>query len=287
MKSIEIKAPAKINAGLFITSKRDDGFHNIETIFYPVAGLYDTLSLKVADSFSFSTDSPGLSSDTGSNLVVKAARLFAARTGSENFISFRTHLIKRIPMGAGLGGGSSDAAAMLLALNELNGGIFDQAGLREMGLQLGSDVPFFIKPGPLFASGRGEIFEECRLRLDSSFILIVNPGIHISTPWAYKNCRPSHAPFDLRKLTSLRLKRKQYKTDTLNDFERIVFPEYPLIQRIKETMLQNGAYTANMSGSGSSVFGLFERKHTAVECSKKFDPAHVIYTGSLRNDYLT
>lgn len=287
MKSIEIKAPAKINAGLFITSRRDDGFHNIETVFYPVAGLYDTLSVNAADSFSFTTDSSELSGDPDSNLVVKAARLFAAKTGSDNFISYRAHLTKRIPMGAGLGGGSSDAAAMLLALNELNGGIFNHDNLREMGLQLGSDVPFFVRPKPLFASGRGEKFEDCKLRLASSFILIVNPGIHISTPWAYRNCSPAPSLFDLRKLTSLHMRRKSYKAETLNDFEKVVFPEFPLIAEIKEKMLSNGAYSANMSGSGSSVYGLFDRKRTAVECSRKFDPSHVIFTGSLRNDYLT
>lgn len=286
MKSIEIKAPAKINAGLFITSRRADGFHNIETIFYPVAGLFDTLSVRLDDSFSFTTDSPALSSDPESNLVVKAARLFATKTGGENFIRVRVSLKKRIPMGAGLGGGSSDAAAMLLALNELNGSVFNYSQLKEMGLQIGSDVPFFIKPEPLFASGRGEIFEKCKLSLDSSFILIVNPGIHISTPWAYKNCSPSHPPVDLRTLTSLHLKKKQHFHISLNDFEKVVFPEYPLIQEIKNTMLTNGAYTSIMSGSGSSVFGLFEKKSTAIECSYKFNPAHVIFTGSLRNDYL-
>ncbi len=286
MLSIRIKAPAKVNIGLFITSKRTDGFHNIETIFYPVSGLYDILTVKKADNFNFTTDSDELNADVSSNLVVKAAKLFAQMAGSNNLISFSAHLNKRIPMGAGLGGGSSDAAAMLLALNELNGSLFSRVELTEMALTLGSDVPFFIRPRPLFASGRGENFEECRLKLDSSYILIVNPGIHISTPWAYKNCTPAPAPFDLRRLNSLRLKRKLHGTGTLNDFEKIVFREYPEVASLKEEMLKRGAYSAHMSGSGSSVFGLFETKKKAVECGGYFKKEHVIYTGSLRAEYI-
>jgi 4-diphosphocytidyl-2-C-methyl-D-erythritol kinase len=182
-----MKSPAKINLGLNILRKRDDGYHDIESIMYQI-GLNDTLIFEKTEGFAFATQSVELSADPTNNLIVKAVRKLENYCGKRLMISIE--LEKHIPMGAGLGGGSSNAAITLTALNELFGLSLPDKTIFRLAAELGSDVPFFVKPAPAYATSRGEILQ--RFAFDLPFhILVVNPGIHVSTVWAYKNVTPS------------------------------------------------------------------------------------------------
>ncbi|MGE5351796.1 MAG: 4-(cytidine 5'-diphospho)-2-C-methyl-D-erythritol kinase [Acidobacteriota bacterium] len=253
MDYLEIKAPAKINLGLFVTEKRTDGFHNIETVFFPIYDLYDELIFSRCDTFQFHSDVKEIEDE--SNLIVKAKNLLEEHSGKK--ITVKIELKKTIPMGAGMGGGSSDAAAALVSLNEMFQLNFSMDRLREFALTLGSDVPFFIKPRSAFAQGRGEVLT--MLNLDIPYpVLIVNPGIHISTKEAYQNVKVGPAPFDLRMIESICWNNIpdciKYVT---NSFEDYAFNKYPEIEGIKDLMYRKGAMFSLMTGSGSTVFGIF------------------------------
>lgn len=259
MDYLEIKAPAKINLGLNVVSKRQDGYHNIETIFYPLEGLYDKIFIKRADYFSFSSNDRSL--DNEHNLIVKAKDLLEQVSGTKLNVSIE--LEKHIPIGAGLGGGSSDAATVLVSLNEMFSLSYNLTQLRGFGLAIGSDVPFFIKPKPSFASGRGEVFEPVGLELNAS-VLIVNPGIHISTKEAYQNISPKLPSFNLRNIDKLNFSdRDQLKCFITNDFEDFAFRTYPVLKDIKESLYGFGAKFSLMTGSGSTIFALFDSKEDA------------------------
>jgi 4-diphosphocytidyl-2-C-methyl-D-erythritol kinase len=265
----------KINIGLRITGKRSDGFHNIETIFYPVC-LCDALEFVVTkepvreDSLTIT----GLLTDSSpdDNMVIKAVRLM--REGNE--IPFlKIHLHKAIPAGAGLGGGSSDAANMLKALNRYFGLSFNTEDLREMALALGSDCPFFIESIPVFAEGRGEIMTPVKPVLNGMYLLLVNPGIQISTREAYKECHPQKPETDLNELFINKIEK--WKGFIINDFEVPVFKKNPSIKNIKDNLYEMGAVYSSLSGSGSTVYGIFKRKPEIPENIKDY----LIYTGVL------
>lgn len=266
MKYIEIKAPAKINFGLNIVSKRSDGFHNLETIFYPINDLFDIIKIERSDDFLFTCSNKNLETDRN-NLILKAVSLLE-KLFSQN-ISVKIHLDKNIPIGAGLGGGSSDAAAVLISLNEmLNLGIKHDRMI-ELALQLGSDVPFFIKAKPSIGTSRGEILNEINFNIDHP-ILLVNPRIHVSTKEAFNNITPRTPDYDyfsneINSLDNWELVREKIR----NDFEDFVFSKYPEVKRIKEKMYEYGALFSIMSGSGSTVYGIFEDKISAENASKK------------------
>lgn len=267
MKFIEIKAPAKINIGLFITSKRIDGFHNLETFFYPVDDLFDTLTFEPSSKFEFNCSDPSLPTDED-NLVVKAVRILEKIKGSP--IKVKINLEKRIPLQAGLGGGSSDAAATLISLNEMIKFDFKYEQLIDLALQLGSDVPFFVKAKPALGKSRGEQLEFVNLEINEP-ILIVNPKINISTREAFQNIVPKISEVNLRNVV------KDGKPDftfmrkyVTNDFEPVIFPKYEEIKIIKETMYINGAEFSLMSGSGSTVYGIFSDYESAERVSKIF-----------------
>lgn len=251
-KTIISRTPAKINLGLFVTEKRKDGYHNIETIFFPVK-IHDELIFAHAPDFSFFTNSNSDGS-MEDNLVVKAVRLLENKTNQKFPISIR--LNKEIPIGAGLGGGSSDAAITLKFLNENFLINLNNNDLSELALELGSDVPFFLNPNISFGKGRGEILEQINLSINKP-ILIVNPGIHIQTKWAYENIIPKHAPYNLKELENENDLMGALKENVHNDFEKPVFEKYPEIKLIKEKMYEYGAEFSLMSGSGSTVFGIF------------------------------
>lgn len=266
MDYLEIKAPAKINIGLFVTEKRADGFHNIETVFYPIYDLYDELSFSRCEAFEFHSDVKEIENE--SNLVVKAKKLLEEQSGK--MLNVKIELKKNIPMGAGMGGGSSDAAAALVSLNEMFQLNFEMDTLREFALRLGSDVPFFIKPRSAFAQGRGELLT--MLNLDIPYpILIVNPGIHISTKEAYQNVKVAPAPYDLRMIESICMNNMpdciKYVT---NSFEDYAFNKYPEIESIKDLMYRKGAKFSLMTGSGSTVFGIFPNRDEAESIQKTF-----------------
>lgn len=265
MRNIEIKAPAKINFGLNIISKRKDGFHNLETIFYPIHDLFDRLLFDPADKFIFECSDASLSTDE-SNLVVKAAEMI--KNVIKQDINIKIYLEKNIPAGGGLGGGSSDAASTLVALNELLSAGLNYGQLKEMALKIGSDVPFFMNAKPSIGESRGELLKEIPFKIDKP-ILIVNPGIHISTKDAFENITPQKSEISFMQIIELWNKDYSRLRSVLkNDFENWVFSKYPEIGEIKQTLLDSGALIALMSGSGSTLFGIYENKVQA-DCAAK------------------
>lgn len=260
MAKTEYKTPAKINIGLFVTEKRQDGYHNIETIFYPV-DLYDRLIIEDSDTFKFSSNIPSLPDDS-TNLVVNAKNLLEEYSGER--LNVNIHLVKSIPVGAGLGGGSSDAAAALIALNQFAGLNLSKNELFDLALRSGSDVPFFLNPQPSFAEGRGEILRSLLIHLDLPLV-IVNPGINVSTKWAYSQIHPYKSDFDLRTVEDLDLFHlKTFHDKIINVFEEPVFEMYPVIKEIKSLHNKLGAVFSLMSGSGSTVFGIYPDKESAL-----------------------
>jgi 4-diphosphocytidyl-2-C-methyl-D-erythritol kinase len=266
---------AKINIGLRIVEKRNDGYHNIETVFYPFR-LRDAIEFIVpgepleADNITVT----GNISDCGpfDNIVTKAVVRFRQQF-SIPFLNI--HLHKGIPVGAGLGGGSSDAANILKHLNSFfNTGLAIEE-LEVMASEIGSDCPFFIKSSPVYAEGRGEIMRPIDLDLGGNHLILLNPGIHVSTKEAYENCI-AHEP--VNKLYELVLQPLvEWKNLINNDFEKTVFKKYPLIKNFKEELYRMGAIYSSMSGSGSTVYGIFDKKPEIPAGLKE----SVIYSGTL------
>lgn len=246
-------ANAKINIGLFITEKRADGYHNIETVFYPVK-IYDVLEVHDADIFSFETVGLAIPSQ-GKNLCEKAYDLLSADFPLR---PISIHLLKNIPIGAGLGGGSSDAAYVLKAINEHFKLGLSVDKLEHYAAKLGADCPFFIENKAVYASGIGTTLENIALDLSNYYIVIVDPGIHISTMEAYHSIQPQRPVSDLRR--AIQLPIQEWKYHIVNDFELGIFAKYPAIEKIKHLLYEEGALYASMSGSGSAVFGIFEHK---------------------------
>ena len=250
---------AKVNLGLQITEKRPDGFHNIETVFYPVP-VQDALEVVEADDFKITITGIDLNEDPERNLVVQAYRLFKE---AFELPPVHIHLHKNIPVGAGLGGGSADASYMLLLLNELFQLKISEEELLKYALQLGSDCPFFIRPRPVFASGRGEIMQDLPLNLSGHCLIIIKPPIHISTAEAYRNILPSKSRISLKALS--RFSVSKWQGNIQNQFERSVFIKYPEVGEIKQKLYDLGASFALMSGTGSAVYGLFRSEKRNIE----------------------
>lgn len=250
---------AKINLGLRIVEKRPDGYHNLETVFYPI-GLKDALELVPnTESTDYTLSVSGLgcmnfTDDFEKNLVTKAFRLLQSMYKIQP-ASFYLH--KAIPTGAGLGGGSTDAAFALKMINSSNGLGLSDDELEGLSAQLGADCSFFIKNKPIFATGIGTVFSDISLSLKGYFLILVKPDSHVSTAEAYSLVRPARPEHSLKQLLSEPI--STWKNRVINDFEVSVFKQYPRIETIKETMYEHGAVYASMSGSGSSVFGLFKK----------------------------
>jgi len=267
---------AKINIGLFITEKRADGFHNIETVFYPIPGLCDILEvlpLKINNTpISFSQSGLQVDGDSNENLCFKAYHLLNKHV---KLPSVAIHLHKQIPMGAGLGGGSADGAFTLKMLNEIAYKPLPINKLSEIALELGSDCPFFLINAPCFGKGRGEKLERLDLNIQNHYLAIVNPGIHINTGLAYKKTTPAPAPFNLRNLENIAIDK--WKELVSNDFEKVVFTDFPEIEKVKNELYSMGAVYSSMSGSGSTVFGIFKHR---PNFSGKFEGMYT-YIGEL------
>jgi 4-diphosphocytidyl-2-C-methyl-D-erythritol kinase len=245
---------AKINLGLNIIERRPDGYHNIETVFYPV-GLSDILEVVPSDAcldYSFSSSGIELGGDPEDNLIIKAYRLLRS---DYQFPAIDISLIKQIPFGAGLGGGSSDAAFMLKMLNEIFELKITNRKLEKYATLLGADCPVFIKNKPVFASGTGNVFTPIKLSLKGKFLVLIKPDIHVSTPEAYSHVNPQTPEISLIDL--IQRPMNEWKDTIKNDFEMSVFDTYPEIGSIKNHLYNLGAVYASMSGSGSSVYGIF------------------------------
>lgn len=248
----------KINIGLSITEKRPDGYHNIETVFYPVA-LEDALEIVPAKTEQTTLRISGIpiSGNPERNLVMRAYRLLER---DFQLPPVDIYLHKKIPYGAGLGGGSSDATQTLLILNNLFELNLNNVQLKDYALQLGSDCPFFLENRPLFAGEKGDVFEEIPLKLDSYSLLLIKPPYPINTQEAYSKITPKKPQYPLREAVQAPI--EQWKNMIFNDFEPYVFGKFPFVQRIKEVMYNNGALYAAMSGSGSAVYGIFKEAPT-------------------------
>lgn len=245
----------KINLGLSITEKRPDGYHNLETVFYPVA-LEDALEIRTSPNadrkFTLHQHGMEIAGNPEDNPVVKAYLLMDKEF---HLPPVEIHLYKHIPSGAGLGGGSSDAAFMLKLLND-----HYQLGVSEEQLEvyaatLGADCAFFIKNRPIFAEGIGNIFSPVELSLNGYQIMIIKPNVFVSTREAFSNIHPHRPKYPVRE--AIQRPVQEWKDTLINDFEASVFPQHPVIGEIKEELYHQGAIYASMSGSGSSVFGLF------------------------------
>lgn len=256
---------AKINLGLRVVHKREDGYHDIETVFYPIHGLRDALEIVRG-----TTDTPvdfnitGLpvQGETHQNLCVKAYALL--KQDFPAIPSIQMHLHKTIPMGAGLGGGSADGAFTLRLLTQQFQLGLTQEQLIQYALQLGSDCPFFILNQPCFATGRGEIMKPLSLDLSAYQFVLVNPGIHVPTGWAFGQLQPAIPSISCEQIVTQ--DPSTWRDQLINDFETSVMDAYPKIRELKDTLYQHGAVYASMTGTGSTVYGIF-KKETKITLS--------------------
>jgi 4-diphosphocytidyl-2-C-methyl-D-erythritol kinase len=259
---------AKINIGLRITGKRSDGYHNIETLFYPV-NLSDALEFVVSqeplqrDLIKLTGLNTG--GDPENNLVIKTV----VRLRKDYSIPFlKIHLHKSIPAGAGLGGGSSDAVSFLKSLNRCFRLNMKKEEIEGIALEIGSDCPFFIESLPSYATGRGEILQPVHPFLTGLYLVLTNPGVEISTRDAYQNCNPEYPAESLQRLIEHPI--DEWSELITNEFESYAFVKHPITGKIKEALYKSGALFSLMSGSGSSVFGIFGSKPVLPDSLKKF-----------------
>lgn len=248
----------KINLGLFILNKRPDHYHSIETIFYPIHFLQDAIEIisnsTPKDYYHFSGIKMECNEDE--NLCVKTINLLRQHY---KFPAIALYLHKAVPLGAGLGGGSANVASIINLINNKYHLNISEDYKRELASQIGSDCAFFIDPIPSFGEGKGEILSKVEISLSGYYLLIVKPPIHISTASAYKNTIPQSGRKTVKELI-LNTEISKWKDVLQNDFETVIFKEYPEIAKIKEVLYQSEAIYAQMSGSGSAVYGIFDSK---------------------------
>src|SRR5215470_2923031 len=249
---------AKINLGLHIVGQRTDNYHEIETIFCPI-DLYDILEIVPATQTTFFQSGISIDCEIPNNLVMKAYQLLKKHY---NLPEIAIHLRKNIPIKAGLGGGSSDASFMLHLLNNFANLNLSIKQLETYANQLGADCPFFIRNKPLFAKGIGTTFTPIELNLKKYYLVLVTPNIHISTQEAYANTTPRIPKESLINIICNPI--NTWKNHMVNDFEENIFSIYPEIRKIKQELYNKGAIYASMSGSGSSIFGLFEKSYCPI-----------------------
>ena len=266
---------SKINLGLRIVSKRVDGYHDLDTVFYPLP-FYDALEVIRNDGESEAANPEIIFNITGlqigettNNLCLRAYQLL--KSDFSNLPPVHMHLHKAIPIGAGLGGGSADAAFSLTLLNDKFQLGLTTGQLLQYALKLGSDCPFFIINKPCHATGRGEVLQPVDLDLSSYKFVLINPGIHISTGKAFAGASPAIPVRSTREIISQPV--HTWKDQLKNDFEKTIFPAFPEIEKIKNSLYEHGALYASMSGTGSSVYGIFDRNR-AVNIDA---PSHYFY----------
>lgn len=244
----------KINLGLSITSKRTDGFHSLETVFYPLH-LKDILEIIPASTPSLILSGLPLAGNVNDNLVMRALDLLKDQYPQVGPLEI--HLYKSIPSGGGLGGGSSDAACMLMLVKDFFKLEIPQEKMASLALKLGSDCPFFLQSTPCYARGRGEKLEPVSVDLSGYSVLLVYPEIQVSTTWAFSQIHPEPAARDIKELVSGPVEK--WKDQLRNDFEIPVFFQYPKLQKIKLQLYETGAVYASLTGSGSCIYGIYRK----------------------------
>lgn len=264
---------AKINIGLQILEKRTDGFHNLRSVMYPT-GLCDILEAKPMpegyEAFRLSHSGRPIDSDSENNLVTRAWRELGKFVGLPPLL---IHLHKQIPVGAGLGGGSSNASFALKGMNQMARESLSEAELEKLSAQLGSDCPFFMHEGPRMMEGRGDILSKTEVNLESYYLVLLFPGIHISTAEAYAGVVPGIPGESLESMISR--PPEEWKDYIINDFEASLESKMPFIPKLKGELYKAGAVYASLSGSGSSIYGIFQRKPKLPGEMQK----HVIWEG--------
>ncbi|ACT95314.1 4-(cytidine 5'-diphospho)-2-C-methyl-D-erythritol kinase [Dyadobacter fermentans] len=263
---------AKINIGLNIVEKRPDGFHNIESCFYPV-GWSDALEITQAEQFSFHADGIAIPGNASDNLCIKAYEMLRS---DYHLPPVKIHLLKTVPIGAGLGGGSADAAFAIKALNQLFNLNISVGEQEEYARRIGSDCAFFIRNKPMYCFGKGDEFDAIDINISGKWIALVNPGIHISTVEAYSGVVAKRSTGDLRTILSGPI--TGWKDHVRNDFEATLFQKYPLLADTKDKLYDLGAEYAAMSGSGSTLFGIFKEEQNV----KQHFPDFRLWQGFLR-----
>ena len=251
----------KINLGLHILRKRNDGFHDLATVFYPIplCDAQEIIETKDSEESSLTTSGFEIGGNPEENICLKAYHLL-----KKDFTipSVKIHLHKAIPIGSGLGGGSADGAFTLLLLNKKFNLNIPEERLMNYALQLGSDCPFFLKNKVCYATQRGEIMREINPDLSNYKIVVIYPGIKVNTAWAFSKIHPNENRISI--LEIMQQPVESWKNNLINDFESAIFEEHPSIKEIKEQLYKNGAVYASMSGTGSSVYGLFKKTVTPV-----------------------
>jgi 4-diphosphocytidyl-2-C-methyl-D-erythritol kinase len=263
---------AKLNIGLNVVRKRPDGFHDLESCFYPV-GWCDALEILPGEELSFTLSGIPVPGDPATNLCLKAYHLLRQ---DHLLPPVRMQLHKVIPIGAGLGGGSADCAFALKMLNTLFSLQLSDDELENYARPLGSDCAFFVRNKPVFAREKGDVFEPLAVDLRGYTCAVVYPGIHITTGEAYRNVRPAEPAVDLKE--SLQQDIRTWKYTVKNDFEAALFPRYPVLREIKEAFYDAGAIYASMTGSGSAVYGIFEQQ---VPATLQFPDTYSVWQGTL------
>jgi 4-diphosphocytidyl-2-C-methyl-D-erythritol kinase len=258
----------KINLGLSIIAKRADGYHELDTIFYPVA-LNDILEIvsenDTSSDIQFTSSGLAIPGDHTNNLCVKAYQLL--KKDFPALPAIKMHLHKNIPMGAGLGGGSSDGTAVLKLLNQQFNLGLNKKQLVDYASKLGSDCAFFVYENACHAKGRGEILQPFDCDLSNFKIVLIHPDIHISTAWAFSQLNPQNKQKSIAEIVTGPI--ENWKAELINDFEAPIITAYPIIGEIKQMLYQQGAVYASMTGSGSSIFGLFSTKQ--IHSKQMFD----------------
>lgn len=257
-KPYAVRTCCKINLGLNVVERRPDGYHNLQTIFYPVP-LYDELTIREGrDEDELTLCGNPLEGEVQDNLVLRAVRLLRQLPLNEEGVNIPPLCIdlrKVIPSGAGLGGGSSDAACMVRTLSRLYGLNMTDEQMERLVAKLGADCPFFINPRPVYAEGIGDVFTPISLNLSGWYLMLVKPEVHVSTREAYAGVHPHKPAFPL--LETAKLPVGEWADRMVNDFEESIFANHPLLAEIKQELYHQGAAYASMSGSGSTIFGLF------------------------------
>ena len=266
----------KINIGLNIVSKRSDGYHNLETVFFPIP-LRDNLEFKEIENedvpYRLVSGGVPIEGKPEDNLIVK---VYLDMKAEFNLPALELSLYKNIPMGAGLGGGSSDAAAMMKGLNEAYNLQLSAEDMEKRLAKFGADCPFFVRNKPAYATGIGDELTNCNVSLKDKFIVLVKPDVFVSTKEAYAHVTPKLPAIPLAE--AIKLPIETWKEQIVNDFEQSVFPSHPELPAIKQTLYDMGAVYASMSGSGSTMYGIFNRP--TPEANEVFDKCFV-YTKKL------
>lgn len=251
--------PCKINIGLDVINKRPDGYHDIATVMYSVPGLCDGLEILPWDAgkeaIEFTSSGALVDCSTNDNIVVKA---WSVMNKTYRIGGVKIHLHKSIPFGAGLGGGSADAAFTLRTINKLYGLGLNNAKLADIGSKLGSDVPFFIYDTPKYCTGRGEVMSPANIDLNGYWLVVIKPPVSVSTAEAYAGIVPKSPEIPLMERLAEPIGRWKYTVK--NAFEETIFRHHPSLQTIKSSLYEQGALYASMSGSGSALYGLFDKR---------------------------